>query len=43
MKLQIDDGTGDPNEHAKHVDNLLDYYHAHKVVKSKLFALTLIG
>lgn len=33
----------DPDERVKHVDNILDYYHAQGVVKFKLFALTLKG
>lgn len=41
LKLQNYDGTRDLDEHVKHVDDHLAYYHVDKVVKCKLFALTL--
>lgn len=37
QNLEIYGGIGDPHEHAKHVDNNLDYYHVHRVVKSNFF------
>lgn len=42
LKLKNYDMTEDPNENIEHVDSLLDYYHADRDVKFKIFALTLI-
>lgn len=41
-KLKEYDVKRDPDEHVKHVDDLLNYCHADEMVKWKLFALTLI-
>lgn len=41
IKVQIYNETGDPNEHVEHVEDRLEYYHAKKDEKAKLFALTL--
>ncbi|CAI8590956.1 unnamed protein product [Vicia faba] len=41
QKIQSYDETGDLDEHIEHMDNQLDYYHAHRAIKCKLFALTL--
>lgn len=42
LKFGDYEGIGDLDEHVKHIDNRLGYYHAHRVNKCKLFALTLI-
>ncbi|MCH81530.1 hypothetical protein A2U01_0002319 [Trifolium medium] len=42
-KLEIYDGTTDPDEHLEHIDTILDYYQAQGPVKWKLFVLTLKG
>lgn len=36
------DRIGDLKQHVEHVDNKLDYYHAHMAIECKLFALTLL-
>lgn len=41
QKLQSYEGMRDPDEHVEHINNTLDYYHAQRVVKCKLFALAL--
>lgn len=41
LKPKNYDMTEDPDENIEHVDNLLDYYHADRDVKFKIFALTL--
>lgn len=42
QKMQSYDGNRDLNEHVKHVDNMLDYYHTLGVVKYNIFTLNLV-
>ncbi|MCI47080.1 hypothetical protein A2U01_0068321, partial [Trifolium medium] len=42
-KLEIYDGSTDPDEHVEHIDTVLDYYQARGPIKCKLFVLTLKG
>lgn len=41
-KLQRYNGTRDPDEHVKHVDDQMGYHHVDGVMNYKLFALSLI-
>lgn len=40
-KLGSYDGYGDPNEHVEHMDTIINYHQARKVMKFKLFVMTL--
>src|SRR4051812_883541 len=39
LNLDNYDMAGDPGEHNKHVDIMLDYHHGQRIVKCKLFVL----